>query len=98
MTKKPTKSTPKRPTDEQATAIVQAFYELEQAIETLRESGFSSREISLTITNAEQASMWLQYAASALDIDLDDEEGEDEEDDDEEGEDEEDDDEEGKSE
>lgn len=88
MTKKPTKSTPKKPTDEQATAIVQAFYELEQAIETLRESGFSSREISLTITNAEQASMWLQYAANELGIDLDDEDEDDEgedEDDDEEG-------------
>lgn len=86
MTKKPTKNTPKKPTDEQATAIVQAFYELEQAIETLRESGFSSREISLTITNAEQASMWLQYAANDLGIDLDEdeEEGDDEEDDDEE--------------
>lgn len=75
---------PKKPTWEQATAIVEAFNALEHAVETLRDLGFGSRELSLTITNAEQASMWLQYACNELDIDLD-EDDEDEDDDEEDG-------------
>lgn len=94
MSKQPPKkpaakpAAPKKPTEAQANAIISAFVNLESAIETLRELGFATREIALTITNAEQASFWLQYAANELDLDLeedeDDDEGDDE--DDEEGE------------
>jgi hypothetical protein len=75
-------------TPDQSDQINEAFLAIEAAIEILRDTGLSTRELSLTVTNAEQASMWLQYAANELEVELstdeDDDEGEEDEGEDEE--------------
>lgn len=60
----------KKPTAAQEQQLAQALQALEDAVDLIRDSGLSTRELSLAITNAEQANMWLQYAANELDIEL----------------------------
>lgn len=70
---------------EQSERINEAFLAIEAAVELLRNCGLSTRELSLAVTNAEQASMWLQYAANELEVELaEDDEYDDEDDDDDE--------------